>query len=134
MILVDTSVWIEFFKGTGSSCQHLLHDLIEAEEDVCLADIILAEILQGIRKDNDFKKARNFLLEFPVYSLKGIDSYIAAADIYRLCRKRGITLRGLPDCFIARIAIENGLTLFHRDKDFDAIARVIKNLKVYTPQ
>jgi predicted nucleic acid-binding protein len=85
----------------------------------------LTETLQGFRSDTDYAKAKKHLLVFPVYSLKGTDSYIAASQISRLCRKSGLSIRKTVDCLIARIAIENDLVLLHNDKDFEMIAKVI---------
>ena len=130
MILVDTSVWITFFNGISTVPVDLLQDLIEGEEDVCISDYILTEILQGFKKDEDFELARKFLLRFPIYSLEGPLTYIEAAQIYRKCRKQGITIRKTADCIIAQTAIENELSLLHDDADFDRIASVTK-LKIY---
>ena len=101
----------------------LLKNLIGKESDLCLADIILTEILQGFKSDTDFLIAKKHLLSFPIYSLAGLDSYIAASQIYRLCRKKGLTIRKTFDCLIAQIAIENDLVLLHNDKDYDMIAK-----------
>lgn len=124
MILVDTSIWIEFFNGTGSAADRLLQDLLEREEDLCISDFILVEVLQGFKKDADFDLARGHLLKFPIYSLKTPDSYVSAAQIYRKCRKQGITIRKTIDCLIAQTAIEHKLALLHHDSDFDLIAKV----------
>lgn len=130
MILVDTSVWIEFFNGIDSVVVHLLEDLIGAEEEVCISEFILTEVLQGFKNDRDFELARKHLLEFPIYTLKGMYSYIQAAQIYRRCRKEGITVRKTADCIIAQTAIQNKLILLHDDSDFDKIASVYP-LKIY---
>jgi hypothetical protein len=130
--LVDTSVWIDFFRGTKSKHRVVLHRLIEEEEDICIADIILMEILQGIKSDKDFRQVKDYLLFFPIYALKNTDSYIEAAQIYRLCRERGLTIRRPLDCIIARIALENDLVLFHKDRDFETIAKVINELRIYS--
>lgn len=122
MILVDTSVWIDFLKGENSIHRDNLHRLIEDEEDLCITEIILAEILQGIKSDRDFRKVKDYLLEFQIYSPKGVKTYLKAAEIYRTCRKKGKTVRKTVDCIIAAIAIENNLVLFHKDSDFDLIA------------
>jgi len=132
LILVDTSVWIDFFRGTKSKHRVVLHRLIEEEEDICIADIILMEILQGIKSDKDFRQVKDYLLFFPIYALKNTDSYIEAAQIYRLCRERGLTIRRPLDCIIARIALENDLVLFHKDRDFETIAKVINELRIYS--
>lgn len=122
MILIDTSVWIDFLKGEKSAQREALHRLIEADEDIAITEIIVTEILQGIKSDKDFKTVKEYLLEFPVYSPKGMETYLEAARIYRECRKRGKTVRKTIDCIIAAICIENKLTLLHKDSDFDFIA------------
>jgi len=130
MVLVDTSVWIKFFNDADSLAVYLLEELIEAEEEVCISEYILTEVLQGFKKDRDFELAQKHLLHFPIYSFHSLDSYINAAQIYRKCRKRGITIRKTADCLIAQTAIENGLFLLHEDADFDRIASVFP-LKIY---
>ena len=121
MILVDTSVWIDFLIGRESEHRHVLHGLIEREEDICITEIILTEILQGIRDDEVYEITKTYILEFPVIKPKGVETYIAAADIYRKCRKKGKTIRKTIDCIIAAIVKENNLTLFHKDSDFETI-------------
>ncbi len=130
MILVDTSVWIDFLRGSGSQHHLALHDLIEEDEDICLANIIMTEILQGIKDDKEFKRTKTHLLSFPIYSLKGTNSYVEAAQIYRTARRKGLTIRRPLDCIIARIAVENNLTLLHNDRDFHMIAEVVDNLRM----
>ncbi len=124
MILVDSSVWVDFFNGSEKRAVHVLEDFIEAEEELRLSDIIVTEVLQGFKKNADFESASRHLRLFPIYSLQGLDSYIEAAQIYRKCRRRGITIRKTIDCMIAQTAIENGLTLLHDDADFDRIASI----------
>jgi predicted nucleic acid-binding protein len=121
MILVDTSVWIDFLKGANSRERHTLHRLIEEEEDISITEIILAEVLQGIKEDKDFIAVRDYLLEFPIHRPKGIETYLKAAGIFRDCRKKGKTIRKTVDCVIAAICIEHNLILFHKDSDFDRI-------------
>ncbi|MCL5772879.1 MAG: PIN domain nuclease [Firmicutes bacterium] len=133
MLLVDTSVWIEFFRRTESKYQLALHRLLQEDADICIADIVLSEILQGIKSDKDFNQVKNYLFKFPIYYLKDAGSYAEAAQIYRACRKKGLTIRRTIDCIIARIAIENNLILFHNDRDFDTIAKVFKEFQIYSP-
>jgi hypothetical protein len=121
MILVDTSVWIDFLKGVNSRERRTLHRLIDEEEDISITEIILTEIFQGIKEDKDFKTVKDYLLEFPVHRPKGTETYLRAAEIYRDCRKKGKTVRKTVDCIIAAICIENGLTLLHKDSDFELI-------------
>lgn len=132
MILVDSSVWIDFFKGSNTDPVQILERLLQEEEDLSLADYILTEVLQGFKKDTDFERARKYFLLFPIYSLSSPDSYIQAARIYRLCRQRGITIRNTMDCLIAQTALENDLVLLHDDSDFDRLAEVIP-LATYIP-
>ncbi len=121
MILVDTSVWIDFLRGKDSEHRYLLRRLIEKEEDICLTEIILTEILQGIKDDALHETTKEYLLEFPVIKPKGTETYIKAAEIFRKCRKQGMTVRKTIDCIIAAIAQENNLTLLHNDSDFEVI-------------
>ncbi len=129
MILVDTSVWIDFLNGAHSKERHALHRLIEEEEDISITEMILTEILQGIKEDKDFKRVKDYLLELPIHRPKGTETYLKAAGIYRDCRKRGKTVRKTVDCIIAAICMENNLTLLHKDSDFELI-RACTRLKV----
>ncbi len=130
MILIDSSVWIDFFNGTEGSAVSALEKLIADEEEVYLSEYILTEVLQGFRDEREYEAARQCLLRFPIARLRNKDSYIEAAQIYRQCRKQGITIRKTADCLIARTAIENDLFLLHKDNDFNLIASVCP-LKVY---
>jgi predicted nucleic acid-binding protein len=123
MILADTSVWVDFLQGEDSPQRHMLHRLIEDEEDVCITEIILTEVLQGIKDDKEFRKVKSYLLEFPVYSPKGVETYVEAASIYRDCRRKGKTVRKTVDGIIAAICIEHGLVLLHKDSDFTLIEK-----------
>jgi predicted nucleic acid-binding protein len=131
MILVDSSVWVAFFNGRKRPAVDVLQRLIEKEEDVCLSEYILMEVLQGFRKDKAFHLAYRCLRMFPIYAMKGMSSYIAAAEMYRACRKKGITVRSAVDCLIARMAIENEWILLHDDADFDHIASIFP-LQLFT--
>ncbi len=119
MILVDTSVWADFLTGKDTPQRRILHRLIEKEEDICITEVILTEILQGIKDDTNFAATKKYLLEFPIIRSKGIETYLEAADIYRMCRKKGRTVRKTVDCIIAAIAKENKLALLHNDSDFE---------------
>ena len=131
-ILVDTSVWIDFFNAVASPYRSCLRGLLEAEEDICISDLILTEILQGFKFDKEFETAKNHLQAFPILGLNSPDSYIKAAYHYRLCRKHGITIRKTVDCLIAQTAIEHGVALLHKDKDFELISSVSR-LQILTP-
>ena len=122
MILVDTSVWIDLFNHPDSPYAQRLKGLIEKDEGLCICDIILTEILQGIKDDRIFEEVKDSLLKFPIIKAVNVETYILAANIYRLCRKKGKPLGKTIDALIAAVAIENNLALFSRDKDFVRIA------------
>lgn len=117
MILVDTSVWIDFFAGRDMPHVATLEKLILDEEDLALCGIILTEILQGISDDATYRRVRHFL--GPLIMLPMTETvYIRAADIYRKLRKSGFTIRKTNDCIIAATALEHHCQLLHNDKDF----------------
>ncbi|HDH11786.1 MAG TPA: PIN domain nuclease [Nitrospirae bacterium] len=130
MILVDTSVWINFLNGRNTKSRRILHALLEDEAEICLSEIILMEILQGIRDDNQLAGIKDYLLAFPVLINTPVQSYIHASDIYRRCRKKGFTVRKPVDCLISAVALENDAMLFHNDSDFEKIAKV-SDLRLY---
>ncbi len=122
IILVDTTVWIDFFAARSLPHVAVLEDLIEHREDICTCGIILSEVLQGIRKDTEFRKTRdlfNTLIWLPMpYTV-----FLRSAENYRKLRKKGITIRKPLDCMIASTAIENDVQLLHNDKDFQLIEK-----------
>jgi len=121
MILIDTSVWIEYFQDNPPYAE-IVESLI-LKKQVCTCEIIIMEILQGIKSDKEFEIAKSFLTNLPILKLSNTDSYIEVANIYRKCRKAGITIRKSIDCIIAQICLENNVSLFHNDKDFDQIQK-----------
>jgi predicted nucleic acid-binding protein len=129
MIIVDTSVWIDFLKGENSSERRMLHELIEDDQDIALTGIILTEILQGIKDEKLLNTTRDYLLEFPIYEPKSAATYINAARIYGECRKKGRTVRSTVDCIIAAVCLENNLPVLHKDRDYD-INRECTGLKI----
>jgi predicted nucleic acid-binding protein len=130
MILIDTSVWIDFFNGIEGKAVSILEKLIDREEDVFLSEFILTEVMRGFKTDKEYSLALGVLMKFPVVSLRDLNSWVEAVQIYRLCRKKGIIIRKTANCIIARTAIENDYFLLHQDIDFDRIATVCP-LKVY---
>jgi len=118
VILVDTSVWIDFFRNRETPGVVALEAMIRDGEDLALCGVILTEILQGIRDDRAYLLTRTRLE--PLVMLPMPEAvFLRAADIYRSLRKRGITVRKPIDCMIAAVAIENGVRLLHNDRDFD---------------
>jgi len=122
MILVDTSVWVDYFADRDTPGTRRVVQMLEQDEDLCICGPILTEVLQGIRHNKDFLKTkRHFgcLVYLPV----GRKTYLRAADLYREARKHGETIRKTIDCIIAACAIQHSVFLLENDTDFDAIAR-----------
>lgn len=119
MILVDTSVLIDYFNGAPTAEAIRLEALMDTSAPLVIGDLILMELLQGFRSDRDAALAQDALLMFEIIELGGIDRAISAARNYRRLRRLGITVRKPIDCLIATCCIEENLTLLHRDRDFD---------------
>jgi hypothetical protein len=120
VILVDTSVWIDFFAGRDQPHVAVLEQSILDDEDLALCGIILTEILQGIADDATHRRVRRYL--GPLILLPMPERvFVRAADIYRKLRKTGITIRKSNDCIIAATALEHHCQLLHNDKDFSPI-------------
>ena len=121
MVLVDTSIWIEVLRKDGSLD---LEALIDFDEVVTCAPIV-QEVLQGIRNPRAHALAREAMLSLPtVGSPLPIDLYLDAAEFYRAARRGGFTIRSSVDCLIAACAARHSLTVLHRDRDFEALAKV----------
>ena len=129
MILVDSSVWIDYFNGISSPESDFLDRALDTDA-ICIGDIILAEVLHGFRKDSDFRSARELLTSLPVYHILTPELALISADYYRKLRKRGITVRKSVDVWIATFCIETKLPLLFRDRDF---VPFVQHLKLTTP-
>lgn len=120
-IIVDTSVWIDFFKGTDTEQVKILVAYIEEDEPIYLCPTIIQEVLQGITNDNQCNKIKDYLLCFNVLNDDGLESAFGAVKIYRKLRKKGISIRKSNDCLIAQYAFKYNLKMLHKDRDFDMI-------------
>lgn len=129
MILVDSSVWIDYFNGVENDETEFLDQSL-GNETLCLGDLILAEVLQGFRRDRDFRSARELLTALPVFQLMSPELALVAADNYRKLRKRGSTVRKSVDVWIATFCIENAIPLLFSDRDF---LPFVRHLKLLTP-
>ncbi len=118
MILVDSSVWIDYFRGTITPQAEKL-DALLGTEPIAVGDLILAEVLQGFGSERDFNQAKNLLTSLVIIELAGKEIAIQAAKNLRLLRALGITVRKTIDTVIATRCIEAGLPLLYSDKDFD---------------
>ncbi|HAQ61378.1 TPA: VapC toxin family PIN domain ribonuclease [Candidatus Delongbacteria bacterium] len=131
-VLVDTSVWIDFFNGTeGSKEADALGLLINENYDICICPMIYQEILQGIKEDRIFNEIKEILLNYTMLSIELMHVTENAVELYRSLRKKGITIRKSNDCLIASYAILNNIPVFHKDRDFDLISSGSK-LKIFS--
>ena len=117
MILVDTSVWIDYFNGKDSLHTDSL-DAALTEGIVAIGDLILLEVLQGFKTDKDFKRAKTTLGTLEQYEMFGRQAALTCADNYRALRRKGITIRGTADVIIATFCIDHQLPLLFSDRDF----------------
>ncbi|MDE8654661.1 type II toxin-antitoxin system VapC family toxin [Novosphingobium album (ex Liu et al. 2023)] len=121
MILVDSSVWIDFFRGTASPQAERL-DVLLGKEPLLIGDLILAEVLQGFTSERDFNHAHRLLGSLDLIEIGGRDIAVQAARNFRTLRSLGVTIRKTVDTFIATRCIEDGLSLLHCDRDFAPFA------------
>ena len=122
MLLVDSSVWIDYFNGHATGETDFLDSLL-GTEPVAIGDLILAEVLQGFRSDRDHATAKRLMTSLTVYDLLGVTLALKAADNYRALRKKGVTVRKTTDAIIATFCIENGMPLLYSDRDFDPFVK-----------
>lgn len=118
MILVDSSVWIDYFRGVASPQTDRLDELLD-EELIAIGDLILTEVLQGFDRDRDFNRAQKFLTTLTIIELGGKEIAFRAAKNYRKLRGLGVTPRKTIDTIIATRCIESDLPLLYSDRDFD---------------
>ena len=117
MILVDSSVWIDFFIGRETAQTSRL-DVLLGKQPLFIGDLILTEVLQGFRTDRDYKLAKMLLNELQLFEMLGKEMALKSAENYRFLRKKGITIRKTADVIIATFCIERGLPLLFSDRDF----------------
>ena len=123
MIVVDTSAWVEFLRGTGSKVHRAVRRLIEKDAAIATTDIVYMELLAGAKTEARALELKRLLLRFDHLSVQGLDDYESAASVYRTCRRNGETPRQLSDCVVAAVAMRANATLLHCDRDFDVIAK-----------
>ena len=128
MILVDSSVWIDYFNGRKTAKTDWLDSAL-GKEQIIVGDLILAEVLQGFQSDKDFNTARKLLLAFPFMAMLGRELAIKSALNYRFLRKKGVTVRRTIDVMIGTFCLNYQLKLLHDDRDFDPMEKYL-NLKI----
>jgi predicted nucleic acid-binding protein len=125
MIFVDSSVWIDYFNGRNTKQTDLLDSLL-GQEPIIIGDLILAEVLQGFREDEDFNRAMALFDCLLFRPMLGKELAIKSAENYRRLRKKGVTISKTIDVMIATFCIENRLPLLHNDKDFEPMTKYLR--------
>lgn len=121
-MIVDTSVWVDFFNGHPSSQSQRLTRAIEDNEPIGLPGLVLTEILLGLQNDAEAKRIAQLLQAFGEVAGPSRADHLAAAALYRACRAKGVTIRSTIDCVIAQICLRDGQPLLAKDRDFERIA------------
>jgi predicted nucleic acid-binding protein len=121
MILVDSSVWIDYFGNRETWQVGRLETLLE-DEELAVGDLIVAEVLQGTRQERDFRLVLSAFADLQLVEIGGAEIAVDAARLYRFLRARGITIRATIDTLIAARCIRDGLHLLHNDRDFQPFA------------
>lgn len=133
MIVADTSVWIDWFRDADKSHVDELQRLLDARLPVALTDVVLTEILQGLRSDDAVARVEQRLEPFEVLRLLGLEDFRRAAALYRTARRGGATIRRTLDCLIASVCVRENVPILHADADFDHLARHT-DLRVHRPR
>ncbi len=128
MIVVDSSVWIDYFNGNLTPQTNWLDSAL-GNEPILIGDLILTEVLQGFQSDKDFKKTKGLLLSFPLVEMLGQEVALKSASNYRYLRKKGVTIRKTIDVIIGTFCIHNAFSLLHDDRDFTPLEKHL-HLKV----
>ena len=123
MILPDTSAWVEELRKTGSSVHLSLRRHLDTGSDVAVTEPVIMELLAGARTKDELRATRKRMLAFPMLRVDNLVTYERAAVIWRLCRAAGEPVRNTMDCLIAAVAIREGASILHADRDFDVMAR-----------
>ena len=122
MVIVDTSVWVDYLRGTSSSADTGLRALIDEGADLATTEPIVMEILAGARDERVLGRLETLVDGLTLLSVDPRLDFRAAATLYRACRTRGETVRRLVDCLIAAVALRHDVVLLHNDADFDVLA------------
>jgi predicted nucleic acid-binding protein len=120
-VLVDTSVWADFFNGYPSPEKKTLSRLIAGDDEIFTCGVIVAEVFQGLRRDKGRAEIVRLFRELVFVEPTGIETYLRAADVYRALRRREVTVRSTIDCLIAVLAEENECSVLARDRDLQTV-------------
>ncbi len=124
MVIVDTTVWVDYLRGDDNNETLWLERELQRQR-FALTDLILCEVLQGIKNQNAVAQVQANLSQFHIFETGGVDFAVAAAGNYRRLREAGFTVRKTIDCLIATFCLQHGHRLLHRDRDFDPFETVL---------
>lgn len=131
MLLIDSSVWIDWLRGSDTDTVRFVQAR-EGQEELALTQMIYLEVLQGVSSERQFAVTQKILgAQTMLLPLHELETFAAAAQLYRQARQQGLTIRKSTDCLIAAIALEQGALLVHNDRDFLALAQSTPHLQVY---
>ncbi len=131
MYLVDTSVWLDFFRDRRNAAVRRFDEIIEQRVPFGISGIIYQEVLQGAASEEEFARLAAYLGTQRFYQPRdSVESYRHAAGLYFRCRRQGVTIRSSIDCLVAQTAIEHDIMLLHNDRDYVRIASVVRELKL----
>jgi predicted nucleic acid-binding protein len=122
LIVVDTTIWIDFLNGRDVRHVEQLAEMIDDDVGIALTDVTLTEVLQGIRDETQVRLVDERLSAFDVLRLESLDDFRRAAYLHREARQHGLTIRRTIDCLIASVCIRESLPIMHNDVDFDRLA------------
>jgi predicted nucleic acid-binding protein len=122
LIVVDTSVWVAVLNQQDTRQAKRCVELIQEGAPIGLTDVVLAEILQGLRTEREVALVDRHLRQFPILRLETLDDFALAASLYRQARRAGVTIRKTLDCLIAATCVRTNSAILHADSDFDLLA------------
>lgn len=125
MILADTSAWVEYDRATDSAVDRRLAQLISDDGELAVTEPVIMEVTAGARSDEREQDLRRLLLRFDLLRFDAAVDFDAASRIYRMCRRAGVTPRGMVDCMIVSVARRHGATVLARDADIARVAEVL---------
>lgn len=129
MILIDTSVWVDYFNGIVNAHTDWLDSAL-GSEPIIMGDLIITEVLQGFQNDRDFQTVKSLFENIPFMEMVGRELAIESANHYRFLRRKGVTVRKTIDVMIGTFCIHHGIALLHNDRDFEPMEKYLKLKRV----
>lgn len=129
-VLIDTSVWIDFLNGIKNRQSETMAKALEQDTEVFICPTVIQEVLQGIRDDDEHDNLKDKLFSLNILSIDSLDAALGASDLYRMLRKKGVSIRKTNDTLIAYYCVYYNIPILHKDRDFDLISKYTK-LKLF---